>query len=180
MKFRRTQPPRIFPPPNPDFSTSGLAVRGSDQVRSQVSQLSKSHSLKRFTQGTEICRRSCFQLERFRGLQGGGLVDAGFTLIPALSRNLVIMTFLPCGRTFLPRQDAARNAINDPIPMCTVSTKLATTDLLLTSLFCFTFAMPRRFSLKQFILPFFSLINISHETLSPRLDNGLAITPPMG
>jgi alpha-galactosidase len=51
---------------------------------------------------------------------------------------------------------------------------------LLTSLFCFTFAMPPRFSFKQFILPFFSLINISHETLSPRLDNGLAITPPMG
>ncbi|PMD45999.1 carbohydrate-binding module family 35 protein [Hyaloscypha variabilis F] len=40
--------------------------------------------------------------------------------------------------------------------------------------------MPPRFSFKQFILPFFSLINISHETLSPRLDNGLAITPPMG
>jgi len=27
MKVRRTQPPRIFPPPKPDFSTSDLAVR---------------------------------------------------------------------------------------------------------------------------------------------------------
>jgi len=102
----------------------------------------------------------------------GGLCSSLFIRKPQLH------TFL------LEEASHLRKRYYNTISLLTVSTEVcsafAPRQPTITKFSLFLISMISRFSFEQILLPFFSFISLTHESLSPRLNNGLAITPPMG